>query len=296
MPDGDAVAVPTPRITSPAPRWIRLARRHPGAAVSAGFIAIIVLMAIAAPTLAPYNPTAQDVAHRLERPSAVHLLGTDDFGRDVLSRLIVGSRTTLATAVLSVVLAGLIGVSLGTTAGYFGGRIDAAATVAVEIMLSFPLVLLALLIVAVLGAGVVNLVLAVGVSQIPLFARLARSLTLALRSRGYVEAAGSIGARHGRVLLRHILPNMLGALVVQAATTMALAVVTTSSLNFLGFGIQPPTPDWGVLLFEARRFLFDRPDILFYPTAAIVATVVALNALADSLSSILDPTARRRLG
>jgi peptide/nickel transport system permease protein len=286
-------AVPAPAMHARAPRWTRHVRRHPAAVVSGGLIAAVFLMAVAAPVLAPYSPTAQDVAHRLERPSAVHLLGTDDFGRDVLSRLIVGSRTTLATAVFSVVLAGMIGVSLGTAAGYFGGRLDAVLMVAVDIMLSFPLVLLALLIVAVLGAGVLNLVLAVGVSQIPLFARLARSLTLTLRSRGYVEAAHSLGAGHARILVRHIVPNMLGPLGVQGTTTMALAIVTTSSLNFLGFGIQPPTPDWGVLLYEARRFLFDRPDILFYPAAAIVATVVALNTLADNLSSILDPTVRR---
>jgi ABC-type dipeptide/oligopeptide/nickel transport system permease subunit len=293
MTGGTALAVSRPRAAAPAGRWARLARTYPAGALSAAFIAAVFIVALWAPLLAPYNPTAQDVARRLARPSPAHVLGTDDFGRDVLSRLMVGSRTTLVTAVLSVGLACVIGVSAGTAAGYFGGRLDTTLMMGVDVMLSFPLVLLALFIVAVLGAGVVNLVLAVGMSQIPLFARLSRALALVLRSRGYVEAARSLGAAHGRILSRHVLPNMLGPVGVQGATTMALAIVTTASLNFLGFGIQPPTPDWGVMLFEARRFLFDRPDILFYPAATIVATVVALNALADTLSDVLDPGARR---
>lgn len=293
MAGGSTLAALPPPAWSPAPRWMRLARTYPVGAVSAAFVMSICLVALAAPVLAPYSPTVQNVAHRLVGPSLAHPLGTDDFGRDVFSRLIVGSRTTLVTAIFSVVLAGVLGVSIGTVAGYFGGRLEITLMMGVDIMLSFPLVLLALLIVAVLGAGVLNLVLAVGVSQIPLFARLSRSLVLTLRSRGYVEAARSLGAGHGRILSRHVVPNMLGPVGVQGTTMMALAIVTTSSLNFLGFGIQPPTPDWGVMLFEARRFLLDRPDILFYPAAAIVATVVALNALADTLSGVLDPTGRR---
>jgi ABC-type dipeptide/oligopeptide/nickel transport system permease subunit len=274
------------------PALIRIARTYPAGAISAAFVLTIVLMAICAPLLAPYNPTIQNMTHRLARPSFDHLLGTDDFVRDVLSRLIVGSRTTLLTAIFSVALACLAGMLTGTLAAYFGGRLDAVLMLGIDIMLSFPLVLLALLIVAVLGAGVLNLILAVGISQIPLFARLSRSLALTLRSREYVEAARSLGAGHVRILRLHVIPNMLGPIGVQVTTTMALAIVTTSSLSFLGFGIQPPTPDWGVMIFEARRFLLDRPDILFYPAAAIVATVVSLNAMADNLSTILDPTAR----
>jgi len=255
----------------------------------------VALTAIGAPWLAPYDPVKQRVAERLARPSVGHPFGTDDFGRDVLSRLIVGARPTLLTAALSVLIACLIGSSVGTIAGYFGGRIESVSMMFIDIMLSFPLVLLALLIVAVLGAGLVNLILAVGISQIPLFARLARSLALTLRSREYVVAGLSLGAGQLRVLRRHVVPNMLGPIGVQATTTMALAIVTTSSLSFLGFGIQPPAPDWGVMVFEARRFLFDRPDILLYPAIAIVVTVISLNVLTDSLLRLLDPTARGML-
>ena len=270
-----------------------MASTYPAGALSTAFVLAIMVMATCAPWLAPYNPTTQGMAHRLARPSLAHLLGTDDFGRDVLSRLIVGSRTTLLTAILSVVLACMIGGLVGTLAGYFGGRLDAALMLAIDIMLSFPLVLLALLIVAVLGAGMLNLILAVGISQIPLFARVSRSLVLTLRSHAYVEAARSLGAGHVRILRLHVVPNMLGPIGVQVTTTMGLAIVTTASLSFLGLGIQPPTPDWGAMVFEARRFLFDRPDMLFYPAAAIVGAVVSLNVLADTLSTILDPTARR---
>ncbi|PYM18040.1 MAG: hypothetical protein DMD81_07040 [Candidatus Rokuibacteriota bacterium] len=276
-------------------RLVGAARADPVGALSAALLILVALTAIGAPWLAPYDPVKQRVAERLARPSVGHPFGTDDFGRDVLSRLIVGARPTLLTAALSVLIACLIGSSVGTIAGYFGGRIESVSMMFIDIMLSFPLVLLALLIVAVLGAGLVNLILAVGISQIPLFARLARSLALTLRSREYVVAGLSLGAGQLRVLRRHVVPNMLGPIGVQATTTMALAIVTTSSLSFLGFGIQPPAPDWGVMVFEARRFLFDRPDILLYPAIAIVVTVISLNVLTDSLLRLLDPTARGML-
>lgn len=277
-------------------RLLHSARAYPAATLSAVLLALVILMALGAPLLAPYDPTAQRPAERLAGPSAGHWLGTDELGRDILSRIVVGSRTTLLAAGLSVVLAFAIGVLLGVVAGYFGGPVETIIMRAMDVMLSFPLVLLALLIVAALGPGLPNLILAVGISQIPLFARLSRSQVLTLRTREFVEAARCLGASHPRILAAHITPNILGPLGVQATTTMALAIVATSSLSFLGFGIQPPTPDWGVMINETRRFILDRPDLLFYPALAIVIVVISLNVLGDSLSVVLDPAARRQVG
>ncbi len=256
---------------------------------------LIVLGGIFAPRLSSYDPIAQDTPNRLKGISAAHWLGTDDFGRDIFTRLLYGSQTVLLVAFVSIAFALAVGTLLGTLAGYRGGRLESLVMRTMDVMLSFPLLLLSIIIVVVLGPGVLNLILAIGVSQVPLFTRLARSLTLSIRTRDFVQAAAGFGADDARILGRHILPNIAAALVVQATTTMSLAILNAASLNFLGFGIQPPSPDWGAMVSDFRRFVFDRPELPLYPGAAIAMTVLSLNLLGDGLIDLLDPTARKDL-
>ncbi len=288
---------PTTSALNFEPRALRLIarglRRDPSALVGGAIFLAIVVSGIFAPLLTPYDPIAQDTPNRLKGISAAHLLGTDHFGRDIFTRLLYGSRTILVVAFVSIALALSVGSVLGTVAGYFGGQIESWIMRAMDVMLSFPLVLLALIIVVVLGPGVTNLILAIGISQVPLFTRLARSLTLSIRSRDFVQAAQCLGAGAGRVLGSHIAPNITPPLMVQATTTMALAILNATALNFLGFGIQPPSPDWGAMVSDFRRFVFDRPQLPLYPGAAIAITVLCINLLGDGLIALVDPTARR---
>ena len=284
------------RSDSPVRRaWHRARRlsRNP-AALAGGFVfALIVLGGLLGPRLVPYDPVAQDTRHRLQGISAAHWLGTDDFGRDIFTRLVFGARTVLLVAFASIGFALAVGTLLGTLAGYRGGHLDTLVMRTMDLMLSFPLMLLSIIIVVVLGPGVLNLILAIGISQVPLFTRLARSLTLSVRTRDFVQAAAAFGATDGRILARHVLPNIAAVLVVQATTTTSLAILNAASLNFLGLGIQPPAPDWGAMVADFRRFVFDRPELPLYPGAAIAITVLSLNLLSDGLIELVDPTARK---
>jgi peptide/nickel transport system permease protein len=269
-----------------------LARNRP-ALFGGIFLLLVALSGIFAPLLTPYNPVAQDTANRLQGSSAAHPLGTDEFGRDIFTRLLYGSRTILLVALVSIAFAVTVGTPLGTLAGYHEGPVETAIMRSMDFMLSFPLILVAIVIVAVLGPGILNLILAIGISQVPLFTRMARSLTLSIRTRDFVLAAQCLGAGHARVLGVHVLPNIFAPLGVQAAATVALAMLNAAALNFLGLGIQPPSPDWGAMISEFRRYVFDRPELPLYPGAAIALTVLSVNLLGDGLIDLVDPTARK---
>lgn len=257
---------------------------------------VVLLGGLLGPRLALYDPIAQDTPHRLQGISAAHWLGTDDFGRDIFTRLLCGAEVVLLVAFASIGFALAVGTLLGILAGYHGGHLDTLVMRTMDVMLSFPLMLLSIIIVVVLGPGVLNLILAIGISQVPLFTRLARSLTLSVRTRDFVQAAAGFGATDVRILAWHILPNIAAVLVVQATTTTSLAILNAASLNFLGLGIQPPAPDWGAMVADFRRFVFDRPELPLYPGAAIAITVLSLNLLSDGLIDLVDPTVRKNLG
>lgn len=254
---------------------------------------IIILSGIFAPWLTPFDPIAQDIPHRLQDSSLQHPLGTDHFGRDILSRLLYGSRTVLLVSLVAVGIAMVIGTALGIIAGYYGNFTGSVIMRTMDVLLAFPLVLLSIVIVVALGPGSTNLILAIGISQIPLFTRLARSLSISVSQSEYIAAAQSVGAHSTRILWVHVLPNIITVIAVQSATAVAVAILSATALNFLGFGIQPPSPDWGAMISDFRRFIFDRPVLPFYPGVAIALTVISLNLMADGLIQFLDPAHRK---
>jgi peptide/nickel transport system permease protein len=275
---------------------LRLLARDDLTAFAAGVIlALIILSAVFAPLIAPYNPLTQDALHPAAGSSGAHLLGTDSLGRDIFSRVLFGARTSLVIGTVSVALAMIAGLTTGTLAGYYGGRVDSFLMRGVDLILAFPLLILAILIVVVLGPSLRNIVIAISVSQYPQFARLARSLALSLRQREFVQAAVSVGSGDLRVMRRHVMPNILPLMVVQATTTIGLAILSASALSFLGVGIQPPSPDWGRMVNELGIFIFTQPLKPFYPGAAIAITVLAANLLGDGLVKVFDPRGESQL-
>ena len=271
------------------------AREDPAALIGGILLAIIVASALLAPVIAPHDPLTQDQFHVGEGSSGSHLLGTDQLGRDIFSRLVYGARSSLLIGAGSVLLALVVGTVIGTLAGYYGGKFDAVTSVGIDLVLAFPLLILAILVVIVLGPTLPNVVLAISISQVPLFVRVARSLALSLRQREFVESAISLGASDLNVMRKHILPNVLPLMVVQATTTIGLAILSAAALSFLGVGLQPPTADWGRMVSELGVFVFTRPELPFYPGAAIAVTVVAANLLGDGLVKLADPLGRRVL-
>jgi len=270
-----------------------LLRRNKLATVGAGIALLVFLLGLFAPWVTPYDPLEQDTPNRLQSPSAAHLLGTDQFGRDIVTRLAFGSRTTLLVALTAVAVALLAGGGLGLLGGFVGGEVERVIGMLMDVLLSFPLLLLAILVAFILGTGVVNLAFAVGISQVPTFARLARALTLSVRERDFVTAANALGAAPARIMLRHVLPSIAARIGAQATSTLALAILSATSLNFLGLGVQPPTPDWGAMVADAKRYIFDRPELALYPGAAILLTVLALNLAGDGLLDVLGRRDRR---
>jgi ABC-type dipeptide/oligopeptide/nickel transport system permease subunit len=271
------------------------ARGDPAALVGAVLLATVVVCAVLAPVIAPHGPLAQDQFHVGVGSSGSHLLGTDQLGRDIFSRLVYGARSSLLIGAGSVLLALVVGTVFGTLAGYYGGRVDAVISAAIDLVLAFPLLILAILVVVVLGPNLWNVIFAISVSQFPLFVRVARSLALSLRQREFVEASISLGSSDLKVMRKHVLPNVLPLMMVQATTTVGLAILSGAALSFLGIGLQPPTPDWGRMVSELGVFVFTRPELPFYPGAAIAITVVAANLLGDGLVKIADPLGRRVL-
>jgi len=263
--------------------------------VGAVLVVAFVAAALLAPALAPHDPTEQLLERRLDGPSAAHLFGLDELGRDVLSRLLHGARVSLAVALSVVGLAALLGTALGTVAGYLGGRVDSLLMRATDVFLAFPGILLAIALVAVLGPALSHLVLALVVFGWVDYARLVRGQVLQLREREFVLAARALGVPGRQVVVRHLLPSLLPVLVVQASLGMAGAILAEAGLSFLGLGLQPPTPSWGAMIDAGRAHLLDAPHLALAPGAAIFLTVMGLNFLGDGLADRLDPRGGRPL-
>jgi peptide/nickel transport system permease protein len=268
--------------------WQRLLRSK-SALIGGTVLLTIVLAALLAPLISPYDPIKTSQRTSLEAPSRAHFMGTDRFGRDVLTRVLWGGRLSLPVGFVSVVIAAVVGVALGLIAGYYGGRLDAVIMRFVDLLLAFPGILLALAIVAVLGASLLNLMIAVGIASIPDYVRITRGTVLSVKEREFVLAARTVGIRDSAIILRHILPNVLAPLIVLATLGMASAIITASALSFLGLGIKPPTPEWGNMLAEGREFLQHAWWVAFFPGLAIMLTVFAINLLGDGLRDALDP-------
>lgn len=249
----------------------------------------VVLSALAASILAPYDPNRQDVPHRLAQPSLQHPLGTDQYGRDILSRIIYGARISLLVGILSVLVGILAGVPLGLLAGYFGKWPDLVICKLVDILMSFPMLLLAMAIVAILGTSLVNTILAIGIASVPRFARLTRGEVLALKNREFIEAVRAIGANPLRIIVYHLVPNIISPIIIMATLYMATAIITEANLSFLGLGTQPPTATWGGMISEGRAYLRSAPWVSTIPGIAIALSVLAFNIFGDGLRDALDP-------
>jgi peptide/nickel transport system permease protein len=263
-----------------------------------GLVALIVVAAIAAPVVAPHDPLEQDITARLLPPvwatggGFEYLLGTDRVGRDVLSRIIYGARISLEVGALGVLIASSIGVLLGIVAGYFGGRLDAAASALVNLFLAFPFILLAIATVAVLGPSFVNMIIVLGVTSWPVYARLVRVETVRLREQDFVLAGRALGASPLRIIRSYILPNLMATIVVLSSLEVARLIVLESFLSFLGLGIQPPTPSWGGMLAEGRTYIFNMWWLATFPGLAIFVTTLGINLFGDALRDVLDPRMR----
>ncbi|MFZ0641152.1 MAG: ABC transporter permease [Candidatus Acidiferrales bacterium] len=257
---------------------------------------LLIVLAIGAPWLAPYNPNAQNLPARLAAPSAAHWMGTDELGRDVLSRVIFGARVSMSVSVSVVFGAGIIGLALGSLAGYFGGWFDGVVNIVlINAFLSFPGILLAIAFAAFLGPGLGNVIIALTITGWAGYARLARAQVLQAKEMDYVAAARSLGASHGRILLRHLLPNIIQPVLVQGTIALAGAILAESTLSFLGLGVLAPMSSWGAMLNDARSHLFDAPHMVVFPALAVATAVLAFNMLGDALRDWMDPRTRAYL-
>ena len=276
---------------------LRQLLKQPLACIGILLLLTFLLLALFAPVLAPTDPAKIDLAHRLSAPVSAHIFGTDELGRDVLSRVIFGARLSLSVA-LSVVACSLtLGIVLGGIAGYYGGVVDTAInTFAMNAFMAMPGILLAIAFVAFLGPGMINLILALSIGGWVGYARLVRAQVLAVREREFVEAARALGASDLRIFLRHILPHIIQPLIVQSAIGMAGAVLAEATLSFLGLGVPPPTASWGAMLDEARSHLFDAPHLVIFPALAVMLCVLCFNFLGDALRDYLDPRTRLSIG
>ncbi|HEX9246979.1 MAG TPA: ABC transporter permease [bacterium] len=275
--------------------WVRVAprvRRHKGAVVGTGIVAALVLVALGQSVLAPQSPTKIDIASALHAPGRTHWMGTDQYGRDVYSRVVHGSSISLVIGFISVGIAATAGTTVGLVAGYDGGRVDALLMRGMDVMLAFPGILLALAIVSVLGPSLRNLMIAVGISGIPYYARLVRGSVLVAKEQLYVEAARVVGVPIPVILIRHILPNVVAPIIVAATLGMGGAILAAAALSFIGLGSQPPTPEWGRMLSEGRDYLRDAWWISTFPGMAIMLAVLGVNMLGDGLRDVLDPRLR----
>lgn len=271
--------------------WRRLKARTP-AMLGLVMIALLVVMAVFAPEIAPYDVIKQNYMLVRKAPSSAHWFGTDEVGRDILTRVIWGARASLSAGVISVGIAISLGVPLGLLAGYRGGLVDALISRFTDAMLACPFLILAIALAAFLGPSLGNAMMAIGITATPLFVRLTRGQTLAIRNEDYIEAARAVGNPVWRIALRHILPNVLPALLVQATLTIATAIIAEASLSFLGLGQQPPLPSWGSMLNVAQRFLGNAPWMAVWPGLAIFVSVISFNLLGDGLRDALDPRSR----
>lgn len=259
-------------------------------ALAAGiFVAVLFVLGVIGPYIAPYGAAEFDYDHILEGPSVQHWAGTDAYGRDIFSRIIIGTRISLFISILSVLLGAVGGTVLGLISGYYGKWLDNIIMRFCDILFAFPGILLAIGIIAILGPGLGNVIIAISVFSVPMFARIVRSSTLAVKSTVYVEATRSIGAKHRRIIWKHIFPGTVSAIIVNFTMRLGTAILTAASLSFLGLGAQPPSPEWGAMLSGGRDYLNTAPHVTFFPGVAIFLTVLAFNLFGDGLRDALDP-------
>lgn len=278
-----------PKPKSKVKEFVKKFLKRKTAVVALLFIVFLILVAAVGPILVPYDASAADYSNLLQGPSAKHIWGTDEFGRDVFSRLIVGTRLSLSVALGSVIIGTAIGVVLGLFAGFYGGFIESLVMRGSDILFAFPDILLAIAIVAILGPGVINVVIAVAVFTVPSFARIMRSATLAVKEALYVEAAKSIGCTNWRILWVHVFPGTVQSMIVNFTMRIGTAIIASSSLSFLGFGANVTEPDWGTMLSQGRNYLNTAPHMVICPGLLIFLTVLAFNLLGDGLRDTLDP-------
>lgn len=283
-----AVAGPSLAGRSTPKAWRRF-RRNGLAVASLVIVIAFVAVALLAPYLAQHSPRAISFTAILEPPSASHWFGTDELGRDVFARVVFGARVSLGIGFSAVLIASIIGTIVGITSGFVGGWFDEVVMRIVDALMALPFLVLAIVIAAVLGASLQNTILAVAIVSVPAFARLARGETIALKDREFIQAANALGARSARIILRHVLPNVSGPLIVQTALATAQAILTESSLSFLGLGVQPPTPAWGSMLNTAKGYLETAPWMALFPGAAIFLVVLSLSLLGDGLREAFNP-------
>ncbi len=284
-----------PPRTNELRRIAKVMFNRPVVIVGFAVLVITILCAVLAPFIAPYDPNQNDIMNMLAPPSAQHWLGTDEVGRDILTRLIYGSQISLLVGFVAVSIAGFLGMGLGLLAGYFEGWVSTVIMRFIDTLLSFPPLVLMLAIAAILGSGVINVLIALGIGMMPTYARLMAAQVTSLREGDYVLAAHSMGASNSRIMLRHLLPNAFPPLLVLITVNLGTAIMMEASLSFLGVGIVPPTPTWGAMVSSGQRFLLDHPLISIIPGAAILLVVLAFNMVGDGLRDALDPRLRGTL-
>lgn len=280
------------RVRSPRAELFRRVRRHHGATIGAVLLVLLVAMSVFAAWIMPYDPFKPVPADTLQPPSVAHWMGTDNLGRDVLSRLILGAQISLRVGFISVGIALFFGVPFGLLAGFYGGRVDNVVMRFVDVLLAFPGILLAMAVVSILGTGTDNVMIAIGIGATPTYIRVVRASVLAAKELTYVEAARATGVRDARLMFLHILPNIMGPLIVVATLGIAGAILAASGLSYLGLGAKPPEPEWGAMLSGARSFIRSAWWLSTFPGLAIMITVLAINMLGDGLRDALDPHLR----
>jgi ABC-type dipeptide/oligopeptide/nickel transport system permease subunit len=281
-------------VHSPVARFLQRLFLHPGAMVGTIIFVLLVVVALLAPVIAPYDWNDTDVGARLSAPSLDHFFGTDLHGRDVFSRVIAGGRYSISLGIATVLISLLAGSLIGLFLGFTGGRVDDWGCRFLDVLLAFPAIVLAIMIVSVLGVGLVNVVLAVAIASVPRFARVVRGAVLVVREQLYVEAARALGASDFRIMRRHLLPNVTSTLVVLGTLDLGNAILSTATLSFLGLGAQPPTPEWGTMLSGGREFIRYAPWTMIFPGLALFLIVMSVNLVGDRLSQVLDPKAKDR--
>jgi len=298
----ESTATPSREPDSPGTRGVSLKQpslfrrllHSRSAIIGMALIVLIAAVALSANTIAPYDPIKQNFRIQLKPPSLEHPMGTDEFGRDVLSRIIHGARWALLAGLLADSIALVLGVTIGLVAGFYGGRIDSIVVWLTDVMLAFPYLLLAMIVVAVFGPGLINAMIAIGIVYVPQYARLVRGTVLSLKEKEFVEASRCLGIPVYRIIVRHILPNCVAPIIVMATLAVGWAIVQTAGLSFLGMGAQPPTPEWGAMLAGGRNYMLSAWWIATFPGLAIVVTVIGFNILGDGLRDTLDPYLRGR--
>ncbi|MCD1146053.1 ABC transporter permease [Kocuria sp. LUK] len=293
-------AGPAPRPAGPAETpgqtartgTLRMLLSNKVTAAGLAVLVVVVLLAVLGRWIAPYGANDIDVVNALQPPSGAHLFGTDELGRDVFSRVVLSARISLTVGLVAVGLALVVGVGLGLVAGFYGGWLDTVVMRGADVLFAFPILLLAMAIVAVLGPGLGTAMIAIGVVYTPVFARITRASTLAVREELYVKASRAVGASDGLILRRHVLPNIMGPVTVQTSLSLAFAILSEAALSFLGLGVQPPEPSWGRMLYDAQAFVYDAWWMSVFPGLAIFLTVLAFNLVGDGMRDVLDPRQR----